>query len=362
MYKTVALAFGLIVSLAACSQKPAKIVMHEPGTGIVRPKVAADAPFKPVFGDIKQSSSAPVKELTARELPPLEPVAKPVELKPQSAISVPQKEAEVQIAETAGDMQQENAVEVRKGDTLYSFARRNGVPAAKLAEINGLKAPYDLSGHKTLKLASDQPAVIAVPVMRPDQERQQKQWQFAARKEAEPQAQPVSFPVGRPAPGAPLPRFRPEPGIVQAVAVSDAAEPFKPFAVRPKLSAKKGFIWPVSGEVISSFGPKSGGLYNDGVNIAAPEGSPIHASMDGTVVYVGDDLASYGNLLILRHRNGWLTAYAHTQEILVKKGTKVKRGDVVAKVGRSGNVQTPQVHFGIREGKKPLDPLRKISG
>ena len=84
--------------------------------------------------------------------------------------------------------------------------------------------------------------------------------------------------------------------------------------------------------------------------------------MDGTVVYAGDDLAGYGNLLIVRHKNGWLTAYAHAKEIKVSKGDKVKLGQVVALVGQTGNVQTPQIHFAIRDGKKPLDPVLKVKG
>ena len=158
----------------------------------------------------------------------------------------------------------------------------------------------------------------------------------------------------------PIPHFKPEATPVSAILQEN--DGFKPFTVRSKVSAKSKFIWPVSGQVISRFGAKSGGLYNDGVNIAAPEGSPIHAAMDGTVVYAGNDLASYGNLLILRHKNGWLTAYAHTKEILVKKGEKVKLGQVVASVGQTGNVQTPQIHFAIRDGKKPLDPVLKVKG
>lgn len=132
--------------------------------------------------------------------------------------------------------------------------------------------------------------------------------------------------------------------------------------VKPNLTKKGKFIWPVEGEIISAFGPKSGGLYNDGVNIAAPLGAEIHASMDGTVLYIGDELKSYGNLIIIRHANGWMTAYAHTKEAFVKKGEMVRQGQVIASVGSTGNVKTPQLHFGIREGKKPLDPVLKVSG
>lgn len=156
------------------------------------------------------------------------------------------------------------------------------------------------------------------------------------------------------------------------VFVTEAPKPFsKPAeevkgirSVKPDLSpsARKSFIWPVQGEIISAFGPKSGGLHNDGVNIAAPAGSDVYASMDGTVIYVGDELKSYGNLVIIRHANGWMTAYAHNDHVNVKKGDMVHQGDVIATVGRTGNVSVPQVHFAIRQGKKPLDPALKVSG
>lgn len=116
------------------------------------------------------------------------------------------------------------------------------------------------------------------------------------------------------------------------------------------------FVWPVQGKVISKFGPKMNGLVNDGVNISAKEGTPIGAAADGEVVYVGNALTGYGNMAIVRHADGWMTAYAHASRIAVKKGDKVKRGAVIGYVGKSGDVSSPQLHFGVREGKKPVNP------
>jgi murein DD-endopeptidase MepM/ murein hydrolase activator NlpD len=122
------------------------------------------------------------------------------------------------------------------------------------------------------------------------------------------------------------------------------------------------FIWPVAdGKIISHFGPKAGGRSNDGINIAVAEGEPIWAAAGGTVVYAGSDLKGYGNMIIIRHGNGWMTAYAHARSIAVKKGDSVKQGDIIAYVGMTGGVPSPQVHFAIRNGRTPVDPELYLS-
>ena len=116
----------------------------------------------------------------------------------------------------------------------------------------------------------------------------------------------------------------------------------------------------MGGPILSAYGPKSDGLHNDGVNIAAPRGTPIHAAENGVVVYAGNELRGFGNLLLIKHSNGWVTAYAHADEILVQRGQTVQRGQVVAKVGSSGNVSVPQLHFELRKGVRTLDPARLL--
>jgi murein DD-endopeptidase MepM/ murein hydrolase activator NlpD len=114
----------------------------------------------------------------------------------------------------------------------------------------------------------------------------------------------------------------------------------------------------VQGEIASGFGPKAGGTQNDGVNIVARRGTAVHAAADGVVVYAGNELRGYGNLLLVRHAGGWMTAYAHNDELLVGRGAKVKRGQVIAKVGGTGGVSSPQLHFELRQGGRPVDPLQ----
>lgn len=123
------------------------------------------------------------------------------------------------------------------------------------------------------------------------------------------------------------------------------------------------FIWPVSGgKIISHFESKKkeSGKGNDGINIAMSEGEPIVAAADGTVVYAGSELKGYGNMVIIRHKDGWMSAYAHARSLTVKKGSRVKQNDLVGYVGATGGVKSPQVHFALRKGRTPVDPEKYL--
>ncbi|HZB93831.1 MAG TPA: M23 family metallopeptidase, partial [Stellaceae bacterium] len=127
-----------------------------------------------------------------------------------------------------------------------------------------------------------------------------------------------------------------------------------PAAAAP--NGARSFIWPVHGRIIVAYGNGAGGTHNDGINIAAAEGTPVRAADAGTVAYAGNELRGYGNLILLKHADGWLTAYAHNAALLVKRGDKVRRGQVIARVGETGAVTQPQLHFEIRHGTRALDP------
>jgi murein DD-endopeptidase MepM/ murein hydrolase activator NlpD len=145
---------------------------------------------------------------------------------------------------------------------------------------------------------------------------------------------------------------------------SPAAPPAQETAIKATEPADgaAGFRWPVRGRVIAGFGPKANGLQNDGINVAVPEGTPVKAAEDGVVAYAGNELKGYGNLVLVRHSNGFVTAYAHASELLVKRGDSVKRGQVIAKSGQSGSVTAPQLHFEIRKGATPVDPSQYLNG
>ena len=116
------------------------------------------------------------------------------------------------------------------------------------------------------------------------------------------------------------------------------------------------FPWPVRGRVVAGYGIAAGGAHNDGINIAAARGTPVNAVDGGTFAYAGNELRGYGNLVLVKHANGWITAYAHCDELLVKRGDAVSRGQAIAKVGATGGVSEPQLHFELRRGKRAVDP------
>jgi len=165
-----------------------------------------------------------------------------------------------------------------------------------------------------------------------------------------------------PAATAPAAAARPtgEPSAAEeARAEARAAAPAPAAAAPgPVASASHGgrFSWPVRGRVLAGYGVASGGARNDGINIAAPRGAPVAAVEGGEVAYAGNELKGYGNLVLIKHPDGYITAYAHCDELLVKRGEKVSRGQVIAKVGTTGGVNEPQLHFELRRGKQPVDP------
>ena len=126
--------------------------------------------------------------------------------------------------------------------------------------------------------------------------------------------------------------------------------------------AMPSFGWPVRGRLIAGFGSKPDGTQNDGINLAVPEGTPIKAADDGVVAYAGNELKGYGNLVLIQHTNGFVTTYAHASELMVKRGDTVKRGQVIAHAGQTGNVTSPQLHFEIRKGSTPVDPTQYLGG
>lgn len=134
----------------------------------------------------------------------------------------------------------------------------------------------------------------------------------------------------------------------------------KPAAPNAEVKASNHFVWPVRGQIISTFGRRASGVHNDGVNIAAEPGSSVKAADAGVVVYAGNELPGYGNLLLIRHSNGFVTAYAHNKTLLVSKGDNVRQGQTIAIVGSTGDVDRPQLHFEIRKGDRAVDPARYL--
>ncbi|MFQ5347449.1 MAG: peptidoglycan DD-metalloendopeptidase family protein [Rhodothalassiaceae bacterium] len=236
-------------------------------------------------------------------------------------------------------------VTVRRGDTVYGIARRHAVAVADLVAINRLEAPYLLHPGERLRLPEPRMHVV-----------RRGETLFAIAQghdlEVDDLARANNLrPPWRIRPGD---RLRIPSGRGAEMAV--AARPSSGLPVPPPRSGR-GFDWPVSGPVVSTFGPKTGGLRNDGINIAAPRGAPVRAAEAGVVAYAGNGLRGFGNLILIRHHGAWVTAYAHNDALLVRRGDTVARGQMIARVGSTGGVTTPQLHFEIRRGAKAVDPL-----
>src|ERR1700694_1279971 len=236
---------------------------------------------------------------------------------------------------------------VNRGDTLLSIARRNHLTAAELAKANSLEPSAKLKlgmkltvpGAKTAAVAPAAPAA-AVAAAQP------------AARFASPATQSAA-PAARPPQSARL---------AQATATPEDMKIETPLKATEATGALPTFRWPVRGKVITSYGAKTNGKANDGINLAVPEGTPVKAAEDGVVAYSGNELKGYGNLVLVRHTNGYVTAYAHASELLVKRGDTIKRGQIIAKSGQSGEVGSPQLHFEIRKGSTPVDPLQFLNG
>jgi murein DD-endopeptidase MepM/ murein hydrolase activator NlpD len=132
--------------------------------------------------------------------------------------------------------------------------------------------------------------------------------------------------------------------------------------VEPASADGTSFRWPVRGRIISGFGAKPNGEKNDGINLAVPEGTSVKAAEAGTVIYAGNELEGYGNLVLIRHADDWVSAYAHNSDIKVKRGDTVRRGQTIGMAGMSGSVNSPQVHFELRKKAKPVNPLDYLAG
>ncbi|AHY50314.1 MULTISPECIES: LysM peptidoglycan-binding domain-containing M23 family metallopeptidase [Bradyrhizobium] len=236
---------------------------------------------------------------------------------------------------------------VNHGDTLASIARKNHISSAELARANGLDPSAKLKLGTRLTVPGAKTAAVAAPV---------------AAAPVAGTLQPVAV---APAPAtkmaavaAPVQSAR----LAQATTNVEEKAAEAPAKAAETTSALPTFRWPVRGKVVTSYGAKTNGKSNDGINLAVPEGTPVKAAEDGVVAYSGNELKGYGNLVLVRHSNGYVTAYAHASELMVKRGDTIKRGQVIAKSGQSGEVASPQLHFEIRKGSSPVDPLQFLNG
>ena len=251
---------------------------------------------------------------------------------------------------------------VRKGQTLYGIAKQYGVPVRSVISANSLRAPYALAVGQRINIPTSKLHTVAKGDTGYSISRRYGVTVSALMRANSIRApfrltvgQKLNLPGGAKVVGAnSAPRRRP--------AVSKPASRGRIIArPTPPPRSKSGFVWPVRGDLASRFGPKEGGLHNDGINIIAKQGTAVKSADAGVVVYASNALEGYGNLLLIKHRGGWMTAYAHNERILVQLNQQVKRGELVARVGKSGDVKEAQLHFEIRRGRQALDPLKYLN-
>jgi murein DD-endopeptidase MepM/ murein hydrolase activator NlpD len=289
----------------------------------------------------------------------------------------------------------DGAITVQRGDTVYALARKHDVSPQALIDANHLSAPYALQVGQRLSLPRAQvpptrvvetipagSAPPAVPAGRVDSAPlapvssapiSSSPVSSAPTSSAAPMVAEVAKPAPAPVaaqtpetPTKPIEANEPKPTEPPAqVATSRTLtqrqlSELEPASAAVPARAGRGFVWPVRGRVVSDFGPKGGGMHNDGINIAAAQGTPIRAAESGVVVYAGNELRGFGNLVLLRHADGWMTAYGHAEELTVQRGDQVKRGQVIGRVGATGNVTSPQVHFELRRGSRPVNPREHL--
>lgn len=263
---------------------------------------------------------------------------------------------------------------VQRGDTLLVVARKLGVDFQALARTNGKSAPYTIFVGEKLRVPG---SYTPAPATQSAQAAQPGGNLVIASPNAgpglkPPPARPAYSPTTSRAP-EPVPPPPPAPGEHDSRALASAPPPAAPAAAPAQQQASlpppapppvtgRGFMWPLKGEVVTDFGPMAKGQHNDGVNIAAPRGTPVKAAENGVVAYVGNELKGFGNLLLIKHADGWMTAYAHNDQLMVRKGEQVKKGQQIATVGSSGNVTQPQLHFEIRRGTEAVNPADYIKG
>ncbi len=242
---------------------------------------------------------------------------------------------------------------IESGESLYTIARRYDVTAQAIMQANGISAPDKIFvGQKVIipgradLLAKKDSAVTKVATIAPVELPKTPHVTALADPEK---------PLGAPkAPAAPTTVVA-DPAPKQVASIDTAP---KPVAPEPGMSGADKFRWPVSGKVSTDFISSKG----TGINIDAPEGTAVRAAENGQVIYVGSGVEGYGNLILIRHANGYVSAYAHLKGTNVNKGDNVSRGDNIGSVGMTGSVTRPQLHFELRKGATPVDPVPLLAG
>lgn len=333
----------------------------------LKPEVSVES--KPVIKPTEQKSVAQkntTKPTTEKTIKVPEPKAekkvetKPIEKKPVTK-PAPEKVNDVRVPV--------KTVTVARGDTLYSLSRRYEIPVNDLAVMNNLRAPFALNVGQKIRVPDLPDAKPAGATVAPAKATTKSvaTKTLATKPEKNKTVKPTEK-NGAKQTTKPT-QTKTETQKTQSKAETKSAQKTqtkttektattKPQTV-PARSASK-FTWPVRGTILSHYGAKSGGLYNDGINISAAAGATVVAAENGVVAYAGNEVRGMGNLIIIQHADGWMTVYAHLNSMSVRRGARVNVGQKIGTVGQTGKVTKPQLHFEIRKGTKSYNPTNYL--
>jgi murein DD-endopeptidase MepM/ murein hydrolase activator NlpD len=253
-------------------------------------------------------------------------------------------------------------ITVKGKENIYVIAHAHNVSMREIIVLNHLKAPFDVRPGQRLVLPAggtgfggDEEPPESSPLEPVDRT------SLAPIMPAAVSSEELEPPPDEPARPAAMTNLKTSalPEQKPAVEAMVVVEP-TPTAEIDTIDVSTTMRWPVQGPILSNFGAKGSGMRNDGINIGAPKGAPVVAAAPGTVVYVGNDMKGFGNMILIKHQGEMVTAYSHLDRILAKKDAIIAQGDMIGTVGKTGNVATPQLHFEVRMDGKPVDPSRAI--
>ena len=236
-----------------------------------------------------------------------------------------------------------------KGDTLYSLSRKYEIPVNDLAVMNKLSAPFTLSVGQKLK----------VPKLDTVQTKPSVVVKKTVDKKTDKKITPAKTTTKQTTTTKSKAEKQPDTKVKEKQKTQTKTES-KNTSNKIVARSSSKFSWPVRGTILSGYGPKNGGLVNDGINISAPLNTVVKAAENGVVAYAGNEVKGMGNLIIIQHSDGWMTVYAHLNSMDVRRGARVSVGQAIGKIGKTGKVDKPQLHFEIRKGTKSYNPTNYL--
>ena len=304
------------------------------------------------------------KKPEAAKQPTTKPIEQKAETKPVESKKVEQKPVATKpVAKTVTEKNVRvplKTITVARGDTLYSLSRKYEIPVNDLAVMNDLRAPFALNAGQKLRVPDlPEPKVSAPVASSPAKVASQPKVTSKSATE-----KPASTKSVTEKPKSKTVEKTPAKKTTKPAQTKTESKPQKQTAQTksqsvPSRSSSK-FTWPVRGTILSHYGAKTGGLYNDGINISAATGTTVVAAENGVVAYAGNEVKGMGNLIIIQHEGGWMTVYAHLNSMAVRRGVRVSVGQKIGTVGQTGKVTKPQLHFEIRKGTKSYNPTNYL--